>query len=177
MKLARQSHAEIENFFREHLNEKYLRLPRMQIHCGQFAHVLTKGLRVGAITFGPHVFVAPRLVHYDQENRLKVPGWLIAHEATHVLQYKRAGMVGFFIDYLRGYWRALRENRRFNRAARMAAYLSIAEECDAREAETAFGVWQSQVARAEEVSNRFSDSALNSQATRQQSDQRNVTNS
>jgi hypothetical protein len=77
----------------------------------------------------------------DRCGRLCVPGWLAAHEATHVLQYERVGFVGFLLLYLKGYWRALRSQKRWNSAAHMTAYLAIKEELEAREAEIAFAAW------------------------------------
>jgi hypothetical protein len=95
-------------------------------------------VKMGAITFGRNVFVRPALFVKDGEGRATLPGWLIVHEATHVLQYQARGYPRFFRDYLRNYWRALREGGRLDKEGRMAAYMAIAEEREARAAETAY---------------------------------------
>jgi hypothetical protein len=66
---------------------------------------------------------------------------LIAHETTHVLQYEEAGFVGFLISYLRDYWCCLRQQKRWDAAARMEAYQTIKAECAARDAEGAYAAW------------------------------------
>jgi len=72
---------------------------------------VTRTLKIGASTFGRRVLVSPALARRDASQRLIVPGWLVAHEAVHVLQYERAGFVGFLVSYLKGYRRALREQK------------------------------------------------------------------
>lgn len=141
MILSKKSHAEIEAFLREHFKDPDLCLPPISIHSGVFAGLLTKWLRIGAITFGRHVFISPRKVAQGEGGRRAAPGWLIAHEATHVIQYDTEGFVKFFAQYLRDYFRALRETGNWDAAARMAAYLAIAHECEAREVEHAFAPW------------------------------------
>lgn len=138
MKLAPRSHAELEAFFREHSGDDSLSLPEIVFHGGLFAKLLLKTIGMGAITFGRHVFVSQRFIERDGEGRVKIPGWLAAHEAAHVLQYQSRGHARFYSDYLRGYFRALRAGRSLNGAARVAAYLAIAEEHEARAAEEAY---------------------------------------
>jgi hypothetical protein len=70
--------------------------------------------------------------------RLTLPGWLVVHEAAHVLQYAEKGFARFLLGYLGGYWRALRGGRRWDAAGRMAAYMAIEEERAARAAEHAY---------------------------------------
>jgi hypothetical protein len=141
MKLTAQSQELIEAFLRERFYLETVRLPPISIYCGRVAHLLTKTFHIGAITFGRHIFVAPELIERGRDGRRIVPGWLIAHEATHVWQYQRDGFSGFLLSYLRGYWRALRTARRWDGEARMKAYLAIKAECDARESETAYAGW------------------------------------
>jgi hypothetical protein len=141
MQLASEAHELIEKFLRDRFNLPTLKLSPISIYHGRFAHCLTKTFHIGAITFGRRIFVAPELMERDRDGRLCVPGWLIAHEATHVWQYQREGFAGFLISYLKGYWRALRIEKNWNGEARMKAYLAIKEECDARESETAYAVW------------------------------------
>jgi Domain of unknown function (DUF4157) len=138
MRLSAETHREVEDFFRRHTGDALMRLPPIEIHAGWAANLITRANGISGITFGRHVFVKSRLVERDFEGRAKIKGWLLVHEAAHVLQYERSGYLRFFRTYLRGYWRALREGRRWDRAGRKAAYLAIAEECEAREAELAF---------------------------------------
>jgi hypothetical protein len=146
MKLAAKSQAHLEVFLREHLGDESLRLPSLIVYCGRFAGLVTRLIGVGAITFGRFILVSPRLAARDERGRLIVPGWLMAHEVMHVVQYGRAGVINFLIEYFVGYWRTLREGKKLNAAARMRAYLSIAEECDARAAESAYKAWLSRAA-------------------------------
>lgn len=147
MRLASESHQQIETFLSDRFRLESLRLPPISLYHGRVAAWLTHTFKIGAITFGRHIFVAPRMVVRDESGRLCIPGWLIAHEATHVWQYEQAGFFGFLFSYLRGYWRALRaQQRMWGGEARMAAYLAIEEECDARQSEAAYDAW---VAREE----------------------------
>ena len=141
MKLAAESHARIEAFLREHLQEPGLRLPPVTVTCGLPARWLTGAFKVGAITFGRRVFISPRLVVEGPDGRRTAPGWLITHEAVHVLQYEREGWLRFFLTYLLDYWRLLRASGGWDAAARMAAYLAIAKESAAREAASAYQAW------------------------------------
>ena len=145
MRLSAESHARVERFFREYLNESGLRLPPIVFHTGQTARLFQALSGMCAITFGRHVFVSPGLFRRDVEGRATLPGWLVVHEAAHVLQYEERGFARFLRDYLRGYWRALREGGRWDRSGRMAAYLAIAEEREARSAEAAYAACASGV--------------------------------
>ncbi len=141
MKLALSSHTQLQEFLREHTGKNSLRLPHIQIYTGRFARFLTRALKVGAITVGRRIFLSPQLLERDAEGRINAPGWLIAHESVHVVQYMEAGYLRFFFRYLRGYFKALRATGRWDSAARMAAYLAIAEECEAHQAEDAYRAW------------------------------------
>lgn len=138
MRLSPEAHAELETFFREHCGDPRLRLPPFRVYGGWAARLLMGLIGMGAITFGRHVFVAPRLLRRDGAGRVSAPGWLLAHEAAHVLQYEERGYWRFLRDYLRGYLRALRAGQGWGKAARTAAYFAIAEECEARAAEAAY---------------------------------------
>lgn len=130
---------------REHHGDLRLKLPPVFIYCGAVARAITQTLGIGAITIGRRVLVSPEHVSSDESGRVLVPGWLVAHEATHVLQYERAGYLGFYISYLGGYWRALRKVEKWDKAGRNAAYLAIPEEGLARQAETAYVKWSARV--------------------------------
>ncbi|HEV2916029.1 MAG TPA: DUF4157 domain-containing protein [Pyrinomonadaceae bacterium] len=141
MRLAAESHRLIETFLRERFQLATLRLPPVFIYRGRLARAVTSTFKIGAITLGRHILVTPKLVTSDGGGNPSIPGWLIAHEATHIWQYKRAGFVGFLVSYLTGYWRALRAQPNWGREARLAAYLAIDEECEARESEAVYDRW------------------------------------
>jgi len=139
MRLSGESQREVEEFFRRHTGRPGLSMPPVYVYAGGFAGLLTKAAGgVGAITFGRRVFVRPSLVKQDSSGRAVLPAWLLVHEAAHVLQYEERGTLRFLVGYLRGYFRGLREGKKFDTAARTAAYLAIPEECAAREAERAY---------------------------------------
>jgi hypothetical protein len=140
MKLARESHQRLEKFFREYFDDPQLRLPPIYLHRGRIARLITKQLRVGAITIGSHILLAPDRV-VEADGNLTTRGWLVAHEATHVLQYEREGYVRFFFRYFYGYWRALSAGGKWNREARLKAYLAIEAERIAHEVERAYQAW------------------------------------
>lgn len=138
MKLSAETHREVEEFFRRHTGDAGLRLPPIEVHAGWVANLITWANGISGITFGRHVFVRSRLVRKDAAGRVTMSGWLLVHEAAHVLQYERRGYLRFLRAYLNGYWRALRAGGRWDKAGRAAAYLAIAEECEAHEAEHAY---------------------------------------
>jgi hypothetical protein len=143
MKLARESHQRLEKFFRQYFDEPHLQLPPIYLHSGRIARLVTKRLRVGALTIGRHILLSPDRV-IEADGNLTTKGWLVAHEATHVLQYEREGYVRFFFRYFYGYWRALRGSGKWSREARMSAYLAIEAERIAHEVERAYQVWSDQ---------------------------------
>jgi hypothetical protein len=151
MILAPESHKRIEAFLRAHLQDERLKLPPVFIYSGRMARWLTGRLQILAITFGRRIIVASKVVVRDEQGRLTVPAGLIAHEATHVIQYQEAGIVRFLFSYLREYWRALQEHRQgWSKAARNAAYFAIKHEREAYEAESAYATWVALAKMAEE---------------------------
>jgi hypothetical protein len=138
MRLSDDSHSHVEQFFRAHRGDAGLVLPRIHFHGGLLARALMLSAGVSAMTLGRHVFVRPGLFRRDARGRLTLPGWLVVHEAAHVLQYAEKGFAPFLWGYLGGYWSALREGGRWGAAGRMAAYLAIEEEREARAAEHAY---------------------------------------
>jgi hypothetical protein len=144
MRLARESHQRLEAFFREHLCDQELLLPPVYVYRGRVARRLTRWLRTGAITFGRRILFSPDWVS-NEEGIQAVPGWLMAHEVMHVLQYEREGVLRFIFNYVRGFWRALRERGKWDSQARVAAYLAIAEERAALEVEHAYKSWSARL--------------------------------
>ncbi len=113
----------------------------MVIYRGPVARWVTRTFGILAITFGRRVFVAPKVVGHDRSGRLTVPARLMAHEATHVVQYAQAGFAGFLFSYLREYWRALSKQTGWGKTARQAAYMAIRQEREAYDAERAYALW------------------------------------
>lgn len=145
MQLTAEARAHLESFFRAHLCDEQLTLPAVSIHTGPFARVLTRTFSIGAITFGRHVFVAPTFLPSSLAAHRLLPGWLLAHEVMHVLQYERAGMTRFLSAYLREYARALKREPRLNGAAHWSAYRAITHEAEAYTAEAAYRAWAERV--------------------------------
>jgi hypothetical protein len=144
MRLAPESHKRIENFLRDHFHDEKLKLPVIHLYCGRFSRWLTEAFGILAITFGRRIFVAPKVVKLDEGKRRTIPAALVAHEATHVVQYSAAGFAGFLVLYLSEYWRGLREQKQgLSKAARKAAYFGIKQEREAYEAEAAYASWKS----------------------------------
>lgn len=141
MKLARESHLRLETFFREYFNEPELKLPPVYLHSGLMARLVTRWLRVGAVTFGRHILLSPREVT-EADGLLRTKGWLIAHEATHVLQYEREGHLRFLFRYFYGYWRAMRAGGKWSKEASMSAYLAIEAERVAHQVQHAYQDWK-----------------------------------
>ena len=143
MKLADSSHQRLEAFFREHLNDADFRLPAINFYVGIFTKILTNLISVHGITFGKRIFIAPKHLSLNQNNFLKLPEDLIAHEITHTLQYRREGFVKFFYKYLLSYRRNLCAKKKWNAAARQEAYLEIPYEIEARATAARFVEWNS----------------------------------
>lgn len=141
MLLASESHKRIEKFLRGHLRNDALRLPPIVIYSGLWTRWLTRAFNIVAITFGRRIFVAPKKIERDDAGRLTVSAELIAHEATHVVQYEEAGFIGFLSSYLWEYWRALRAQQGWSKSAHHAAYFAIRQEREAYDAESAYAVW------------------------------------
>jgi len=143
MKLADSSHQRLEAFFREHLNDADFRLPAINFYVGIFTKILTNLISVHGITFGKRIFIAPKHLSLNQNNFLKLPEDLIAHEITHTLQYRREGFVKFFYKYLLSYRRNLCAKKKWNAAARQEAYFEIPFEIEARATAARFVEWNS----------------------------------
>jgi len=140
VRLSAESHRRVEEFFREFRGEPGLRLPPVKVYSCVLSRLLLDSIGMGAITFGRRVFVSPRMVVKDGRGRRAVHGWLLVHEAAHVLQYEEAGFFKFLLKYLRDYWRELPagEKWKLSGAARIAAYAAIPAEREALEAEHAY---------------------------------------
>jgi hypothetical protein len=145
MRLAEESRARLERFFRSYHGDERLRLPPVFVHAGFWSERATHVLRIAAITVGRHVFVSPKMVGRDERGRLTIPGWLLAHEAAHVRQFQQAGFLPFVFNYAREYLAFLLRGGKFDAGARMKAYEQIAREREARAVEAAYLKWRESV--------------------------------
>ncbi|MDQ3064394.1 MAG: DUF4157 domain-containing protein [Acidobacteriota bacterium] len=143
MKLAESSHRKLEAFFREYLNDETFQLPPIYFYVGKFTNLLTALISVHGITFGRRIFITSRLLSFNQNNLLKLPENLIAHEITHVLQYRREGFSKFFYKYLTSFWRNLQKREKWDVVSRQNAYLEIPFEVEARRVAAKFVEWNS----------------------------------
>ncbi len=141
MKLAETSHQKLELFFREYLDDKEFQLPMIHFYVGKPTDFFTALISVHGITFGRRIFIAPQLLSFNQNNLLKLPEELVAHEIAHALQYKREGFVRFFYKYLTSFWRNLRRKRKWDGVSRRQAYLDIPFEIEARAVAERFVEW------------------------------------
>lgn len=142
MRLAEESHARLERFFRWYGRDEELRLPLMCIHAGFLSHHLTRVLRSAAFTIGRHIFVSQVYLERDDGGHLLIRGWLLAHEAAHVRQFQREGFLPFLYNYLREYVTFLFRVGKLDAAARRVAYEQITREKEAREVEAAYLEWR-----------------------------------
>ena len=132
----------VQQFFRAHTGDPSLFVPALSISAGAAAGLLTHVLGISAITLGRRVLVAPGLVwRHEEEGTVSLPAALVVHEAAHVLQYRSDGVLRFLAGYVRDYLAGLREGRRFDAAARQAAYRAIPAERAAREAAAGYRAW------------------------------------
>jgi hypothetical protein len=141
MRLARASHDQLERFFRQHFGDERLKLPRANFHGGLFAACLTKTFKISAITFGNRVFVSPEIFTRKDDGKLRAPGRLIAHEATHILQYGCVGHVRFLSRYLREYAAEWIKSGAQGSGRRWAAYRAISFERQAYDVERVYELW------------------------------------
>jgi hypothetical protein len=145
MRLAEESRARLESFFRWYERDERLRLPAVFIHAGFWSDNLTRMLRAGAFTVGRHIFVSRKVIVRNAHGELTMPGWLLAHEAAHVRQFQRAGFLKFAFSYTREYLTLLVRGGKFDAGARMRAYEQIAPEMAARGVEAAYLEWRAGV--------------------------------
>ncbi|HEX8635153.1 MAG TPA: DUF4157 domain-containing protein [Pyrinomonadaceae bacterium] len=141
MRLAEESRARLERFFRSYERDEELRLPVLSVHAGWWSGGLTRILRVGAITVGRHIFVSRKMVGRNVRGELTMPGWLLAHEAAHVRQFQKAGLLSFGFHYAREYLTFLARGRKFDARARQEAYEQITREREAWAVEAAYLEW------------------------------------
>jgi hypothetical protein len=102
---------------------------RARLHTGRFAQVLTSVAGASAIVFGRRIFLAASAANTWSTDAPSAAE-LLAHELTHVRQYRRYGMAAFLGRYVGEYLRS-----RLAGASHRDAYRGISFE---REAERGF---------------------------------------
>jgi len=133
MKLAESSARKLENFFREYLKDEKFVLPPIFFYTGKVSKLITYILNIQGITIGKRIFILPRLVSLNSNDKKSLPESLVAHEIAHVLQYEREGFFKFLYKYLRDYRRNLKKVSKLDFESRHRAYLNIPFEIEARE--------------------------------------------
>jgi hypothetical protein len=141
MKLSRELHSQLEIFFREFFEDENLRLPEIEIFCNRGARFVTKLISVHGITFRRFIFIKPDLICRNPELKLCISRNLLAHEATHVMQYQKLGTLKFLYRYFKSYFLNLKRSKDRNFNSRMQAYLDIPFEREARAGGTDFVEW------------------------------------
>jgi hypothetical protein len=139
MKLERPSCDELEEFFGADLAAAGLRLHDICFHAGVVSRLFLKIIQVNGLTLGRRVLIQAVI---DTDGRKSIPAALAVHEICHVLQYERSGFTAFLKNYLRGYWRRLKRQRKWDATGRLIAYLSIPEEIEAQTAENTYIQWR-----------------------------------
>lgn len=132
MKLSRPLHSQLENFFRDFFDDANLQLPEIEIFCSRGARFVTKLISVHGITFRRFIFIKPDLMCRNSESKLCISKNLLAHEATHVVQYQKLGTLKFLYRYFKSYFVNLHGGKNWSPHSRMQAYLDIPFEAEAR---------------------------------------------
>jgi hypothetical protein len=123
----------VRRVIEEHFGEDFA---AVRCHRGAFARLLCRLLGAGAVTLGRRLFFSPRgWDRYREGGTASVA--LAAHEAVHVLQYRRDGFLGMLVRYLRDYLRGRRAGLTHHQAYRAVPYEREAFAVEARVRELA----------------------------------------
>ncbi|HRH45101.1 MAG TPA: DUF4157 domain-containing protein [Pyrinomonadaceae bacterium] len=141
MKLSRETHFQLQVFFRKYFDDNNLQLPAVEIYVNRGAGFITKILSVHGITIGRHIFIKPQIAKYDERKLLTISKNLLAHEVTHVVQYQQLGFFGFLFKYTKDYLLILRGKKKWDALSRNQAYWEIPHEIEARDAAQEFEKW------------------------------------
>lgn len=140
MTLCKDSHAQVEKFLREFFDDDLLQLPAIKFRRSKSVDVCLKLLGVAGLTLGRRVFIKREFFEREADGRLTLPGWLVVHEAAHVLQFARAGNVRFAFAYVNEYAAQMRWRRKIFRRTELhaASYYAISFEAEAYSVEAAY---------------------------------------
>lgn len=133
MRLAPETNAQLEQFFREFFCDGSLQLPEVEIYIRNGARIVTALIGVDGITLGRHIFIRPSKVRRTLSGNPKLEPSLLAHEVTHVIQYQKLGFIRFLKGYLNEYIHGIRKSG-IGGKSRMEAYFNISHEIEARRA-------------------------------------------
>jgi hypothetical protein len=147
MRLSREAHHLLESFFREYFGDENLKLPPISLFGKGLVGFFTRKFKIHGITIGRHVFITPIVMTRNSKEQLCISRELLAHEATHVLQFQKLGWKRFFYSYLMSYWKSLRKKEKWDLYARTEAYLEIPQEVEARQCAAEFVEWMRKVER------------------------------
>jgi hypothetical protein len=115
-------------FLERHLEEEF---GDVRCHRGALARWLCRRLGAGAVTLGRRVFLSPGgWRRYRQGGASGLA--LLAHEAVHVLQYRRYGFFGMLARYGRDYLRGRRAGLSHGEAYRAVGFEREAFAVEAR---------------------------------------------
>ncbi|HEX9287394.1 MAG TPA: DUF4157 domain-containing protein [Thermoanaerobaculia bacterium] len=107
-------------------------LVRARLHRGLPARILTSLARTDAIVFGRRVFLSPAAATLVSSDAIE-GALLLAHELTHVRQYRRSGAAVFLGKYVGEYL-----GRRLAGASHAQAYRELSFEREAEESRLPF---------------------------------------
>ena len=141
MKLSCELHFQLENFFRDFFDDQNLQLPEIEIYCNRGARLVSTIFSVHGITFGRFIFIKPDLICRNPQEKLCISKNLLAHEATHTLQYQKLGTLKFLYRYFKSYFNNLRNEENWSFNSRMQAYFDIPFEKEARVCGANFIEW------------------------------------
>jgi hypothetical protein len=138
MHLALESHDSIETFFKAYLSDPSLQIPRLSIHRSWLFNGLARLVGIEAITYRRYILLADWAFSRVASGQITAPADLVAHEVTHVLQYRQRGTIRFLSTYLLAFAQGLKVSVRSPSASLTQAYLRIPDEIAARDAARAF---------------------------------------
>lgn len=141
MKLSRELHQQIENYFRFYFKDETLKLPEVEIFVRRGAWLFSRLFIVNGITFGRHIFIRPELVKRNSKNRLIISKNLLVHELTHTMQYQKQGFLRFLFSYFKAYFINLKRKKKWDIYSRAESYLEIPHEIEARDSAEKFIQW------------------------------------
>lgn len=141
MKLSKDAHKLFAEFFCDSDLCRVQEFPDIQVYAKRGSWILTNLLLVDGITFGRTIFIRPKLTKRDKDSVLRVSKTLMAHEITHVLQYKREGLYKFLLNYFRDFWRIFRKKKQWNLRSVFESYKKIPHEVEARKVAVEFSNW------------------------------------
>jgi len=138
MIVSEESAQHLEEFLRDYLTKPDLTLPKLTLYNNRLIDRIGLALGFDGLTFRKWVFVTRRVLNRKDLNDIDIDSAFLAHEAIHVLQYRRQGTFIFLMKYLWAFISALRSAEGPLQAKVRNAYLAIPYEQEALQAEMYF---------------------------------------